>query len=158
MYWMNHFSNLRDSATKRARSTAGDKTHKHSITHQIRNRFKAHDQFDIVSQLGSKRIQLSTMYNPSPNPRLRWHTIHLSRTLDRIDPRYPLTSKQFSLGLILARPLWIVQNTRLNDHCTRERLSSPEQRGSAVGAEVRSDLLAAVGLLGDLLGLACIYD
>jgi hypothetical protein len=45
----------------------------------------------------------------------RWHTIHLSRTLNRGNPVDSLGSKQLSLRDILIRPFRIIHHPSLND-------------------------------------------
>ena len=52
-------------------------------------------------------------------------------------------------------PLWIIYDARLQDNGTGERLTSTEESGATVAAEVGGDGLAGISGLGDALWRAC---
>lgn len=53
---------------------------------------------------------------------------------------------------MLVWPVWAVKHSSLDDMLSWERVARSEQGRAAVRAEMRSDRLAGVGCLGDLLG------
>jgi len=66
-----------------------------------------------------------------------------------------VTNEQFSLWDIVIWEVRIIKYAGLDDNSARERLAGTEQRGTAVWAEVRCDLLASICNLRDLLGFTC---
>lgn len=95
----------------------------------------------------------TTTYNLRPSR----HSWELGSTLNLWDPLYPVANEQLTLWNIVVWEAGVIENARLDDNCSRKRRASAEQRGTAVGAEVRCDLIAAVCSFRDLLWFAWLW-
>jgi len=82
------------------------------------------------------------------------HILQLRRASHLTHPPNPLRSKQLRLRLRALNRTRIIHHAHLNNPRIPKRLALAEQRATAIAAEVRCDLLPAVGFLGDGLGRA----
>lgn len=83
-----------------------------------------------------------------------WHTIHLLSARNFRVPLHSVANKQLTPWHIVVRKVRVVEHAGLDDHSSRERFAGAKERGATVRAEVRSDLLAGICGLRDLLWLA----
>jgi len=82
----------------------------------------------------------------------RYLSTHCPQLRAAINGRNPVKSrwrKELSLWHILALPIWIIQNTSLDNMLTREGCCGTEKSCATVSTKVRDDLVAAITHLAD---------
>ena len=82
---------------------------------------------------------------------LRWHPIHLGRSLNGSTPVHSLRNEQLPLGHVLIWPLWVVHDARLDNNCAWEGISSTHDGGTTIATEMGRYALSRICDLGDCL-------